>query len=151
MCIDLFRTVVQIAIVVKDLDKAVEYWSKILGLKPSAVVETKSYEDTKMMFRGYPSFGRARLAFFNLNNVVLELIEPIGGPSTWSEFLEKYGNGLHHIAFDLSNNPECVDKVIKEIDGEVQQSGFFESGRYVYVDARKTLGAIVEFLVHFKK
>jgi hypothetical protein len=43
-----------------------------------------------MMFRGSPSQGRAKLAFFNLNNIVLEIIEPIGGPSTWSEFLEKH-------------------------------------------------------------
>jgi hypothetical protein len=44
-----------------------------------------------MMFRGSPSQGRAKLAFFNLNNIVLEIIEPIGGLSTWSEFLEKHG------------------------------------------------------------
>jgi hypothetical protein len=44
-----------------------------------------------MMFRGSPSQGRAKLAFFNLNNIVLEIIEPIGGLSTWSKFLEKHG------------------------------------------------------------
>jgi hypothetical protein len=44
-----------------------------------------------MMFRGSPSQGRAKLAFFNLNNIVLEVIEPIGGLSTWSKFLEKLG------------------------------------------------------------
>jgi catechol 2,3-dioxygenase-like lactoylglutathione lyase family enzyme len=151
MCVDPLRTVVQVAIVVRDLNKAVEYWSKILGLKPSAIVETENYEKTKMMFRGSPSQGRAKLAFFNLNNIVLELIEPIGGPSTWSEFLEKHGDGLHHIAFNFSENPECVDKIIKEIDGEIQQRGFSKGGKYIYVDARKSLGAIIEFLIRFKE
>jgi len=45
MCVDPFRTVVQVAIVVRDLNRAVDYWSEVLGLKPSAIVETESYEN----------------------------------------------------------------------------------------------------------
>ena len=149
MCEEVFKNVIQIAIVVKDIDKAVRLWSKILGVEPSRVTETRDWEETKMEFMGSPSRGRAKLAFFNLNNIVIELIEPIGGPSTWREFLDKNGQGIHHIAFDISGNPECINRFI-DAGGYIQQSGRFSGGRYIYVDARETLGAIVELLEHYR-
>lgn len=149
MCEEMFKSIIQIAIVVKDLDKAIDAWSSVLGVKPSRVTETGELEETRMRFMGSPSRGRAKLAFFNLNNIVLELIEPIDGPSTWSEFLGKYGQGLHHIAFDISDKPECIDRII-EGGGSIQQEGMFKGGRYIYIDARESLGAIIELLEHYK-
>ncbi len=149
MCEEVLKNVVQIAIVVKNLDKAIAVWSKVLGVKPSRVTETGRWEETKMMFMGSPSEGRARLAFFNLNNIVVELIEPIDGPSTWKEFLEKYGQGIHHIAFDISGKSECINRFI-EAGGRIQQSGLFRGGRYIYIDAKESLGAIVEILEHYE-
>ncbi|MCS7111526.1 MAG: VOC family protein [Ignisphaera sp.] len=149
MCEELLKSVAQIAIVVKDLNKAIDSWSRILGVKPSRVTETDRWEETKMQFMGSPSRGRARLAFFNLNNIVIELIEPIDGPSTWREFLEKHGQGIHHIAFDVRERSECIDRFIGA-GSYIQQTGMFRGGRYTYIDARETLGAIIELLEHSK-
>ena len=44
-----------------------------------------------MTFRGKPSRGRAKLAFFKLENVTIELIQTLGGHSTWQDFLDKHG------------------------------------------------------------
>ncbi len=150
MCEEAFKNVIQIAIVVKDISKAVEAWSKILGMKPQRITETREWEETKMSFMGAPSKGRAKLAFFNLNNIVIELIEPIDGPSTWREFLDKHGQGIHHIAFDISGNADCIKKIL-EIGGYMQQSGMFSGGRYTYIDAREVLGAIIELIEHYER
>ncbi len=133
--------------VVPNIEAAVKAWAKILGVNEPQIVETEEWEKTGMRFRGMPSRGRAKLAFFRLNNITIELIQPVGEPSTWSEFLEKHGPGIHHIAFNVDN----IDDAVKEflgIGASVEQDGKFKGGGYVYVDARKSLGAIIELLYH---
>ncbi|WP_292000105.1 VOC family protein [Caldivirga sp.] len=144
-----FSEVVQVAMVVPDIETAVKAWAKILGVDAPQVVETEDWEKTGMRFRGTPSRGRAKLAFFKLSNITIELIQPVGGPSTWSEFLEKHGPGIHHIAFNVDNIDDAVKELLS-IGGSVEQDGKFKGGGYVYVDAKKSLGAIVELLYHEK-
>jgi hypothetical protein len=90
------------------------------------------------------------LAFFRLENITIELIEPIGGPSTWREFLEKNGEGVHHIAFRVGNMKEKVMLLEKHGMSEVQR-GDFTGGAYSYVDSEKQLGVLLELLVQHKK
>jgi len=100
-----------------------------------------------MTFRGKPSPGRAKLAFFKLENIVIELIQPIDGPSTWQSFLDEHSEGIHHIAFITGNINESA-KNISETGAIEEQKGFFKGGGYVYLDARKSLGAILELLYY---
>ena len=75
----------------------------------------------------------------------LELIEPIGGPSTWQEFLDERGEGVHHIAFFV----EDTDQVVALLEGNgiaVVQQGDYTGGRYTYVDSAPALGVILELL-----
>ena len=96
------------------------------------------------MYRGKRTNARAKLAFFKFDNIVLELIEPIGGPSTWKEFLDNNGVGIHHLAFNFKSFEEAKD-ALEKIGGEVVQEGKFEGGGYIYVYSKK-LGAIIELL-----
>ena len=57
---------------------------------------------------------RAKLAFFKMGQISLELIEPIGGPSTWKEFLDGHGDGVHHIAFRVKG----MDDVLTYLNGK---------------------------------
>lgn len=144
-----FRRVTQVAIVVRDIEEAAERWARLLGVPKPRVIETEEWERTRMTYRGAPSRGRAKLAFFDLGGVTLELIEPIGGPSTWSEFLEEQGQGIHHIAFVVDDMDAAIRR-LEEEGGVLVQRGDFEGGSYAYVDAREKLGAIVELLT-FKR
>lgn len=139
----------QVAIVVRDVEKAAQLWAKLLGVEKPSIIETGEWEQTRMTFGGAPSRARAKLAFFDLGGVTIELIEPIGGPSTWSEFLERHGEGIHHIAFVVDDMEAALRKLV-ELGGELVQKGDFEGGSYAYVDARRSLGAIVELLA-FKR
>ncbi|MEM3478512.1 MAG: VOC family protein, partial [Candidatus Bathyarchaeia archaeon] len=107
-----FKSAVQIGIVVSDIEKARETWAKLLGLEPQPIIETEDWEHTRMTFRGKPSRGRAKLTFFRLENIVIELIQPLDGPSTWSDFLEKHGCGIHHIAFTTDNADEPARRIL---------------------------------------
>lgn len=139
------KRVTQIAIVVRDIEKTIAVWSELLGLEKPKIVETEGSELTHMTFRGKPSDGKAKLAFINMENVVLEFIQPVDGPSTWQDFLEKRGEGIHHIAFNVENLEETLRK-FREIGVKPEQNGDFEGGCYVYTDAKSKLGAIIELL-----
>jgi len=145
----MFGRVTQVAIVVRDIERAAALWARLLGVEKPSIIETEEWEKTGMTYRGAPSRARAKLAFFNLGGITIELIEPIGGSSTWSEFLEQQGEGIHHIAF-VVDDMEAAVRRLEELGGKLVQKGDFEGGSYAYVDARSSLGAIVELLT-FKR
>lgn len=109
---------------------------------------TAGYDEAHTEFHGQPSQARAKLAFFDMGSVQLELIEPDENPSTWREFLDKYGEGVHHIAF-----------VIKDMEGKVKklerngmhllQRGDYKGGRYSYIDTLEQLKVLIELLENF--
>jgi methylmalonyl-CoA/ethylmalonyl-CoA epimerase len=76
-------TVTQIGLVVPNLEEAVEAWSRLLGVAPSRVTTTDPVEQAHTEYQHQPTPARAKLAFFPLGQVTLELIEPLGKPSTW--------------------------------------------------------------------
>lgn len=142
-----FRRVTQVGIVVRSIEKSVSVWEKLLGVKASNIVETEPQEKTGMKYRGRVAEGRAKLAFFKLENITIELIEPVGGSSTWREFLEKHGEGIHHIAFNVSDM-ESVKNSLREMGINIEQEGDFTGGSYAYTDPRSPIGIIVELLTH---
>jgi hypothetical protein len=139
------KRVTHIAIVVGDIEKAVAIWSELLGMQKPPITETERWESTHMTFRGKPSKAKAKLSFLNLENVVLEFIQPIGGPSTWQDFLERCGEGIHHIAFDVENLEVTLDS-FRKVEVIVEQKGDFKGGCYVYTDPKSELKAIIELL-----
>ena len=88
-----------------------------------------------------------KAAFFDLGPVQMELIEPVGTPSTWEEFLRTHGEGIHHIAFKTMDM-EATRKFLASKGMETVQHGGWDGGQYAYVDCSKQLGTILE-LLHF--
>jgi methylmalonyl-CoA/ethylmalonyl-CoA epimerase len=148
-CENGFRKAIQIGIVVRDIEEALNRWCKLLGIEKPRVIETEEWEKTKAMYMGVPTRGRAKLAFIDLDNITIELIQPIDGPSTWESQLSAYGQGVHHIAFVVKDADGCAKK-LEGFGGIREQEGLFEGGRYIYVDLLKSLGVRVELLQFFK-
>ncbi|HOO80622.1 MAG TPA: VOC family protein, partial [Lachnospiraceae bacterium] len=95
----------------------------------------------------------SKLAFFDLTDgVQLELIEPNKKPSVWRDHLDKYGEGIHHIAFVVDSIDETVAKCL-EMGMVLEQEGFYgdASGKYAYIDAQDMLKCRIELLENFKK
>jgi methylmalonyl-CoA/ethylmalonyl-CoA epimerase len=137
--------ITQIGLVVNDIEKASEKWAAILGFSEvPQVIITDGYDKANTQFEGKPTDAQAKLAFFRLENITIELIEPIGKNSTWYEHLEKHGEGFHHIAF----NVEGMDKNISFLEkngGRLEQRGDFTGGSYSYVNMPE-IGIIFELL-----
>lgn len=78
-----------IGIAVRSLDASIEYYEKALGLHCHGreVVESQ----------------KVSTAFFEAGDVHIELLEPTSEDSPIAKFLEKNGEGIHHIAFRVDN------------------------------------------------
>lgn len=80
-----------LGIAVKAIADHQEYYQRVLG----AVFE--GVEDVPQQ--------KVRVAFFRLGPVRLELLEPTDPTSTVAAFLEKRGEGLHHVAYTVADLP----------------------------------------------
>ena len=140
-----FKRITQIGIVVKNIEKARADWAKLLGVKEQPIVETEDYEATHATFKDKPTKARAKLTFFPFENIVLELIEPVGEPSTWQEFYDKKGGGLHHIAFNVEDLDGTLEK-FRKAGIKIEQKGDYKGGCYTYMGSAGKLGGIIELL-----
>ena len=96
-----------IGIVVRDIDKTIEFLSSAWGIGPWQFAEYAPSGDELKMDEPFS----IKLAFANLGSIRVELIQPLEGRSLWSEFLEKKGEGVQHIAFYVSNWDEMMSKL----------------------------------------
>jgi methylmalonyl-CoA/ethylmalonyl-CoA epimerase len=78
--------VAHIAVVVKDLEVAIEHFEAVFG-RPCSEIEDVDAEDT-------------RVAFFHLGSVRFELISPKSADSALGRSLARRGEGLHHVCLD---------------------------------------------------
>ena len=138
-------TVTQIGLVVPNIEEAVQAWSSLLGVDPPKIITTDPVEQAHTEYRQHPTPARAKLAFFPLGQVTLELIEPLGEPSTWQDQLTAAGPSLHHIAFQIKGMAERV-AVLAEHGLPLVQRGDYTGGRYAYLDGQQKFGAVVELL-----
>jgi methylmalonyl-CoA/ethylmalonyl-CoA epimerase len=138
-------TVMQVGIIVRDIEAKVHAWANVFGLPEPEIMVTDTVERAQTKYQGELSEARAKLAFFDLGQVALELIEPIGEPSTWKDHLDQHGEGIHHIAFVIQDMPEKLAYLdAKGIP--LIQTGEYTGGRYAYADGLDQLGLIVELL-----
>ena len=138
-------TLAQVAIVVRDIEASARRYATVLGLPIPEVDVTDPGEAVNQTYKGQPSNAQARLAFFKLGQVELELIEPLGGPSVWQQALDEHGESVQHIAFWVEGMQRSVD-FLKTAGIPMVQRGDMGEGQYAYFDAQDALGTTLELL-----
>src|SRR5258706_12532063 len=83
-----------IGITVKDIDKSNKLFAKLLGRAHYKIEEV-------------PSEG-VRTSFFEMGNVKIELLEATSADSPIAKFIEKKGEGIHHLAFEVTDIRESI-------------------------------------------
>jgi methylmalonyl-CoA/ethylmalonyl-CoA epimerase len=144
------KIITQIGILVHDIEKTSQAYADFFGVEKPKWFETAAMEFARTEYRGAPTPARAKLAFFDMGSLQLELIEPDHHPSTWRESLDKYGEGPHHIAFVIEGMKEKI-AVLERNGMPLLQKGEYTGGRYAYIDTLKDLKVIVELLENDKK
>lgn len=143
------KQMMQVGIIVKDIEKSTKAWAAFLGQEeaPRISIATGS-ELNPTQYKGKPSDAKAKLAFFKLDNITIELIEPVGGSSTWQDFLDTKGEGIRHIAFEINGMKNYIKSF--EANGiPLVQHGGWDTGEYGYFDGSKDLAVIFELLENY--
>ena len=142
------HTVTQIAFVVDDIEKTLQRFARLFNIETPSYRLTGPYEQTHLTYKGQPSTtARAKLGFIRLENITLEFIEPVGGPSVWRDFLETRGPGVQHIAFEV-NGTRTIIASFEEEGIPLGQTSQFAGGRAAYLAALDILGCDIELLEH---
>lgn len=138
-------TITQVGIIVRDIEAKARAWAEILGLPMPKITITDTVDIAHTEYQGERTPARAKLAFFHMGQVDVELIEPIDGPSTWKDQLDQHGESLHHIAFQIKGMKEKI-AYLDSKGVPLVQRGEYTGGRYAYMDGTAQLGTILELL-----
>ena len=139
----------QIGIVVRDLDKAMEAYWRILGIGPWRVYAHGHPVVPVTTYRGRPENYRHRVALADIGALQIELIQHLDGNTIYKEFLDRFGEGVQHLGIFVEN----ADASAKEAEAaglKVIQSGTGHGpnrdGAYFYIDTAEELGVVYELI-----
>ena len=131
---DMIEQIDHIGIAVRDLDEALNIYMNILGLKPEG---TEVIEEQNVM-----------VASFLVGGVKIELLQPTDPDGPIGKFIEKRGEGLHHIAFRV----EDIDVTLKGLGAkgmnlidEVPRKGAGDT-KIAFIHPKETNGVLIELV-----
>jgi methylmalonyl-CoA/ethylmalonyl-CoA epimerase len=132
-------------VVVKDIETSVAQYWKIFGIGPWQIYTFQSPDLFDTTLHGKPEPYSMKVAAAQVGNLQWELIQPLGGRSSYQEFLDEKGEGLHHVAVMVEDFDKTVAALGKQGIGTVMTGKFRESS-YAYLDTGPALGFITEIL-----
>ncbi|MGL4968529.1 MAG: VOC family protein [Inquilinus sp.] len=142
----------QVGFVVHDVVATAQKYSEAFGFPMPEIIQTPGFDKARTTVAGEPSEATARLAFFQTGQLVVELIEPDETPSVWRDFLDRNGEGVHHIAFRVADTKATEARLAQDGITTLQQGLFVDgSGMYTYLDTAPQLGVMIELLETFGK
>ncbi|MHB8277959.1 MAG: VOC family protein, partial [Candidatus Humimicrobiaceae bacterium] len=92
-----FKSINNVGIVVKDVDKVVKNFADKYGLGPWSIEEMGPENVSDMRIEGKKTDYRIRVASCSFGDVKLELVQPLDNISNYAKFLSRHSENLHHI------------------------------------------------------
>ncbi len=127
----MIRKVDHVAIAVRNLDEGLKTYENLLGIKHSHIEEI-------------PDQG-IKAAMIAVGDIEIELIEPTNPDSGVAKFLEKKGEGIHHICLEVDDvDKELESLAAKGIDLIDKQGRQGLAGKIGFLHPRSTKGVLIE-------
>jgi methylmalonyl-CoA/ethylmalonyl-CoA epimerase len=121
-----------IGIAVKNLEKAKKYYEDVLGLKCYKIEEVADQ--------------KVKTAFFMVGETKIELLESTFPDGPIQKFIEKRGEGIHHIAFAVNGLQKSLDELktknVRLIDEEGKAGA--EGMDIAFLHPKSTFGVLTE-------
>jgi hypothetical protein len=141
------RKIYQIAWVTRDLEKSMKAWVENLKIGPWTVLTftNQSLKYLKVDDKTVTEPFKFLIGISWIGDMQLELIEPVYGPTIYEAFIQKHGEGLHHIKERIAD--DAIEGVVQEYRNKgigVTQTGQFETDFHYYLDTEPKLDFIYE-------
>ncbi len=121
-----------IGIAVKNLEESIKYYEEVLGLECYNIEEVKDQ--------------KVKTAFFKVGEVKIELLESTDPEGPIGKYIEKKGEGIHHIAFAVENIEDKLkdaeDKGVRLIDASPRKGA--EGLDIAFLHPKSTFGVLTE-------
>ena len=132
---------IQINIIVSDIEAAAEKWAQVLGVEKPEIRLMRLEGGENYTYRGEPVSSEILFAVIPMNGFVLELHQPVSGPNTFREFLDKHGNGVHHIGFETGGDRDAVIEHLGNLGFDTNRTlGIYPGSSWTIVDTEDVLG-----------
>ncbi len=122
-----------IGIAVNNLEEAITYYEKVLGLECYAIEEVTDQ--------------KVKTAFFKVGDTKIELLESTDPDGPIGKFIEKKGPGMHHMAFAMEDVSTALKNAeengVRLIDKEPRDGA--EGLKIGFLHPKSTLGVLTEF------
>jgi methylmalonyl-CoA/ethylmalonyl-CoA epimerase len=122
-----------IGIAVNSIEEAKAYYENVLGLECYAIEEVADQ--------------KVKTAFFQIGQTKLELLEATSPDSPVAKFIEKRGQGIHHLAFAVENTTDALshaaDQGVSLIDAQARKGA--EGLQIGFLHPKSTFGVLTEF------
>ncbi len=123
-----------IGIAVRDLDQAMKLYREAFGIEPSLVYES--------------AYTKARIAFFNVGESRIELIQPTQPESVMAKFLEKRGEGIHHVSLKVKDVDASLGALEAKGVGLIDKKArkVRDSEKVAFLSPKSTNGVLMELI-----
>ena len=128
----MIKKISHLGIAVKDLEEAREFYGKVFRLDSSEPI--------------IGGDGTIKVSMVEVGDVLIELLQPIGSEGVMAKFLEKRGEGFHHICYevdDIKAEIEALKASGIEVLGEPKPGA---EGMSAFLHPRGTHGVLVELV-----
>ena len=136
-----------VGVIVRDLDKAVEAFQSLgLGtMPPEWKVDTRTFPELKAYGKPVDASFYIRERDFSLGSLEVHLLQQGEGESTQKDFLDKRGEGIEHIAFEVDDFDNEVAKLVEK-GFPVDLSGSSPDVKWAHFDTRKICNVVIELV-----
>ena len=132
----MLKRIDHIAIIVRNIEQALVFYRDILGIMPGEIKEVPTEQ--------------VRIAFLPMggpDGSEIELIEPTSTDSSLTKFLEKRGEGLHHICLEVDD----IDTALVELQEKGtpvldKQPRIAAEGRAIFIHPKAANGVLLELV-----
>ncbi len=128
----MIKKISHLGMAVKDLEEARNFYHKVFRLDSSDPI--------------IGGDGTIKVSMVKVGDVLIELLQPIGDEGVMAKFLEKKGEGFHHICYEVDDINAEIDSIKAEgieVLGEPRPGA---EGMSVFLHPRGTHGVLVELV-----
>jgi methylmalonyl-CoA/ethylmalonyl-CoA epimerase len=141
--------IAQVAIIVADLEKAVDNYWNLFGIEDWHFYTYGRPLVKSMTYQGEPGEYKMRIALSYLGPMRIELIELVEGDTIYADFVKEHGYGVHHFGVLVEDMQDALAEA--ETSGltmtqDGQGFGRDGDGHYAYLDTEDKIGFTIELI-----